>query len=167
MFTENFAAAADKRLLVTSTSRRLETIVVVEAAAFRRTLILPAGATRVVLVPARLQASGVGRATVGIALRATAPVAVVGVNTEVGRSGAYAAMTDAALGFNYRAMAWWPASGEKHVTQLAVVAPEDGTIVTVTPVAGRGIRFEYGGATYEQGVPLTVTLNRLETLQVD
>ena len=56
--------------------------------------------------------------------------------------GAYTVPGTAALGTDFRAMAWWPRSTGKNRGSLSVTATEDNTQVTVNILKGRGVSFD-------------------------
>jgi IgGFc binding protein/Bacterial Ig-like domain (group 1) len=67
----------------------------------------------------------------GIHITAGAPVTVYGLNLLDGTSDAYTAIPTAALGTRYRVASYGPTIGLP--SRLTVVAPSDGTVITVTP----------------------------------
>jgi hypothetical protein len=92
----------------------------------------------------------------GVRVTADTDVAVYGLNQQLFITDAYLGLPVPALGTDHLVTAW-PTSGQLR-SQLAVVAVEDGTAVTITPSVDTGSR--------AAGEPYTVELDRGQTYQL-
>lgn len=95
----------------------------------------------------------------GIRVTADKPFQLYGLSQKQFTTDAYTAIPVAALGTRYRVMSYPNiGSSPSNESQFAIVATRDGTIVTITPAAV--------GGPHPAGVAYTITLDRLQTYQL-
>ena len=105
----------------------------------------------------------------GIEVTSAEPISVQGLSVIRGSTGAYLGLPLAALGTDYRVLAYpnekWHYYASSSGTMAAIVATEDATHVTVLPTADTvaGPDLPQGG---KRGVPFSITLDRLQTFQI-
>ena len=133
---------------------------------FYQDFTIRAAEPRTVTVPGALQASGIQRERKGIYISATEDIEVLAFSGVTGSCGAFNVIPVDALGYNYHAMAWWPARMD-NLGQIGVVATEDNTRVQFNILPSKGVNFKYKGRTYNENTdPLVVMLNKYETIQL-
>ncbi|CAH1245916.1 FCGBP [Branchiostoma lanceolatum] len=162
-FTENMQRdLVDPRLLVAGTTQTPATVdVEVPAAGFKQTFDIKFGEVNTVNVPrVEVELRGSAKQSTGIIITATAEIVVYGVFAESASSDAFLALPTDVLGTEYYAACFNPSSGQP--SQFGVVGVNDGTTVNIVPA--QDVTFD--GTAYTAGQTITVTLDRLETLQV-
>ncbi|KAI8501306.1 hypothetical protein Bbelb_205770 [Branchiostoma belcheri] len=150
-FTENLQRDQhDPKLWVAGTTQTPATVTVeVPGAAFTTTFNIGFGELR-----------GNGVQNTGVHVTASREVVVYGVFVEQATSDAFLALPTDVLGTEYFVSCFTPSGG--YPTQVGVVGTEDGTSVSI--VLKGDVTFD--GQTYTAGQTITVTLNRLQSLQV-
>ncbi len=128
----------------------------VPGAGYFEDFIVDPGITTTITLPVNV-ISNVDDGVHNLAVRVTADtdVVVYGLNRVPFTTDAFAALPVETYGTSYRAMGY---TQSFRPSQLAVVGTVDGTTVTITPKTALGGR--------PAGTPYTVTLNRLETYQI-
>ena len=111
-------------------------------------------------IPAALRGSGVAIESKGVLVQATEEVTVYCVNKQRYSTDAFIAYPVDALGTEYIAVTW---TGKP---TLMVTGITDGTNVTLTFPSTYSSSFYYDGITYEGGMSLMISLNRMETFHI-
>jgi hypothetical protein len=94
-----------------------------------------------------------------IRIAADTPFQLYAISQIQSTTDAYTGIPVAALGTRYRVISYPSiSSGTANASQFAIAGTRDGTIVTITPSVGAGARVA--------GVPYTLTLNRLQSYQL-
>ncbi|XP_035668453.1 IgGFc-binding protein-like isoform X2 [Branchiostoma floridae] len=162
-FTENAQRnGIDPRLVVAGTTQTPATVSVeVPAAGFQQTFDIKFGEVNTVDVPrTAVELRGSATQNTGIIITATDEIVVYGVFAERASSDAFLALPTDVLGTEYYVSCYNPSSNEP--SQFGVVGIRDGTTVNIVPT--QDVTFD--GTAYTAGQTITVTLDRLQTLQV-
>ncbi|KAL4228860.1 hypothetical protein ACF0H5_011900 [Mactra antiquata] len=116
------------------------------------------------LVDESFRMTGSSVSTKGILIQADAEVACYGANKETLSNDVYLGLPTDALGTDYYAVAYSPASVK---TEIGVAAPSDGTNVKITLPSHNGqVDVTFQGNTYHAGDSFNVPLQKYETLQI-
>jgi IgGFc binding protein/PKD domain len=147
------------QLLITSDVANTGTVTI-PGLGFSSNFTLAAGQGTYVEIPiaaAMLTVDGVENT--GIHVTAQSEVTVVGLSYYTASSDGYLGLPTPVLGTNYIVMSWEdPYGGGLNGSEFGIVAPYDGTTVTITPAANAGGRVA--------GQPYTVVLNQGRTYQL-
>ena len=154
-FPQNYNETPNLRLFVTgnvSTTGKVE----VPGIGFSATYSVTPGAITTVVVPsaAESQTSNVVD-NLGIHVTAAEPVTVYGLNEIQFTTDAYLGLPLQILGSEYIVLGY---TGGSFSSEFQVVGTKDGTQVTITPAAA--------ATGHAAGVPYTITLNRLQTYEL-
>ena len=107
--------------------------------------------------------AGTGTSNKGILVTASADVSVYGINKGLYATDGFLALPMDTLGKEYYAISYTP---DGHYCELGIVATKDDTIVHMILPTRNNLRITYKGNTYQQGEIIAVTLDRLETFQL-
>jgi RHS repeat-associated protein len=147
------------QLLITSDVANTGTVTI-PGLGFSANFTLAAGQGNYIDIPvaaAMLTVDGVENT--GIHVAAQSEVTVVGLSYYTASSDGYLGLPTPVLGTNYIVMSWQdPYGGGLNGSEFGIVAPYDGTTVTITPTANAGGRVA--------GQPYTVVLNQGRTYQL-
>ncbi|XXF80458.1 Ig-like domain-containing protein [Myxococcaceae bacterium GXIMD 01537] len=121
--------------------------------------VTPGQVTSVVVPVASMLATYQSAENKGVQVTAAADVTVYGLNRRTASTDAFLGLPVSSLGTEYMALAY-PTTNTSLTSQLAVVATQDATRVTLTPSATT----TSGQAA---GVPFSVTLNKGQTYQMN
>ena len=126
------------------------------------------GSSVTITIPNTLQLSGnAALEGKGILLQASRDVVVFASNQFSTYCGGYQVIPLSSLGTDYYVITEWPAFPYTYsYAQIAVVATDDNTQVVITFNVGKGINVIYNGNTYDENTPLSVTLQKYQTLQL-
>ena len=123
-----------------------------------------------------LRQIGTGKDYKGIYVQARNDVIVYGFNKDTYTNDGFMGLPLDVLGTTYYAVVYWPPVPSSLYTEIGVVATADNTIVKFTfPGEQRGahsydplrrVDIRYNGRMYSNGDTLVVTLDRLDTFQV-
>ncbi len=143
---------------------------------FREEIRLRSGGSEIISFPPSLPLSGSEKSRKGISIVSDQDVSVVGMNKMPGTAGGFLALPDGALGTEYYAVTHYSdpdppnSQNPRSVSQIAVVAPSDGTSVSFAfppnPANPSQTLVQYSGATYKAGDVLKVALQKFETVQI-
>ncbi|XP_066304996.1 IgGFc-binding protein-like isoform X1 [Branchiostoma lanceolatum] len=162
-FTENMQRDLNEpRLLVAGTTQTPATVYVdVLGVGFTTTFSIRFGEVNTVNLPrAAVELRGGASQSTGILVTATEEIVVYGVFAEQASSDAFLALPTDVLGTEYFVSCYNPSSNQP--SQFGVVGVNDGTTVNIVPT--QDVTFD--GTAYTAGQTITVTLDRLRTLQV-
>ncbi|XP_078660357.1 IgGFc-binding protein-like isoform X3 [Branchiostoma floridae x Branchiostoma belcheri] len=162
-FTENMQRDLNEpRLLVAGTTQTPATVTVeVPAAGFQQTFDIKFGEVNTINLPRTgVELRGSDKQNTGILVTATDEIVVYGVFAEQASSDAYLALPTDVLGTEYFVSCYTPSSNQP--SQFGIVGVSDGTTVNIVPKQD----VTFGGTAYTAGQTITVTLDRLQTLQV-
>ena len=102
-----------------------------------------------------------------ISLSASYDIVVFVVNKDRDSCGGYMAIPTDALGFNYYAITWAPETQNgRRNSQIAVIATEDSTDITVKLPDSLSIRVQVNGVTYRGGDDVELSLDQYEVVQL-
>ncbi|KAI8522098.1 hypothetical protein Bbelb_018520 [Branchiostoma belcheri] len=161
-FTENIRRDLhEPRLLVAGTTQTPATVTVeVPAAGFQQTFDIKFGEVNTIHLPRTgVELRGSDTQNTGILVTATDEIVVYGVFAERASSDAYLALPTDVLGTEYFVSCYTPGN---QPSQFGIVGVSDGTTVNIVPTQD----VTFGGTAYTAGQTITVTLDRLQTLQV-
>ncbi|MET0752082.1 MAG: PKD domain-containing protein [Pyrinomonadaceae bacterium] len=101
----------------------------------------------------------------GVHLVSENPVTVYGLNQRIFTSDAFLAIPTQSLGKEYYVLSWGNLGGEQgesslNGTELAVIASEDNTTVTIIPKVSTFENLLQGRVNRPAGIPYTITLNK-------
>ena len=155
-FPTDYSGTPELSLYLAS-DRSAEGTVAIPAIGFAATFSTTPGQVTTVRLPtaAQLSASD-GIESAGVHVTATEAVSVYGLNRIQYTTDAYMGLPTSMLGSEYLVMSHPSLSA--YGSELAVVAPSDGTEVTIVPSVSTGSR--------QQGVAYTLQLDRGETYQL-
>ncbi|XP_019620162.1 PREDICTED: IgGFc-binding protein-like [Branchiostoma belcheri] len=162
-FTENMQRDLNEpRLLVAGTTQTPATVTVeVPSAGFQQTFDIKFGEVNTINLPRTgVELRGSDKQNTGILVTATDEIVVYGVFAERASSDAYLAIPTDVLGTEYFVSCYVPINN--HPSQFGIVGVSDGTTVNIVPTKD----VTFGGTAYTAGQTITVTLDRLQTLQV-
>ncbi|XP_019620166.1 PREDICTED: IgGFc-binding protein-like [Branchiostoma belcheri] len=162
-FTENMQRDLNEpRLLVAGTTQTPATVYVdVLGVGFTTTFSIRFGEVQTVNLPrTAVELRGSASQSTGILVTATEEIVVYGVFAEQASSDAYLALPTDVLGTEYFVSCYTPSSNQP--SQFGIVGVSDGTTVNIVPTQD----VTFGGTAYTAGQTITVTLDRLRTLQV-
>lgn len=102
-----------------------------------------------------------------LALSSTDDIVVFVVNKDRSACGGYMAIPTDVLGFNYYTISWTPESqsGSRN-SQIAIIATEDDTDVTITLPTSSTVRIEYNRRFYRTGDVIELSLNQNQVVQI-
>lgn len=128
-------------------------------------VVLNANEVQKITVPNGIKSPiGTAKGNLGVLVTATEDIVVYGVNLERFSSDAFLALPVKALGYQYYAVTYFPATTS---CEIGVVATSDRTKITFTlPNFGRPVNVEYNNDTYGNGQTFEVTLNKYETFHI-
>jgi hypothetical protein len=133
------------------------------------TVVINPGQSGVARLPTNLMLTS-GEANLegkGIRVQSTADITVFASSTNSPYCGGYQAQPYSVLGRDYFVVTQWsPSPAFGAFSQFAIVATTDNTVVTITFPTGLGININYNGNGYSETQPLTLTMNRLQTFQL-
>ncbi|XP_013411289.1 uncharacterized protein LOC106174328 isoform X4 [Lingula anatina] len=127
--------------------------------------VLAPGESRKVTIPKELRMNGTSKSTKAIYVRATDEVSLQGVNTEQQSTGMFLALPIDAVGSEYYAVCYSPATD----CQFGIAAIHNGTQVTITlplSVSGHFVEVVLDGRTYYGGQTISLDLNAYDTVQI-
>ncbi len=161
VFQRNFNDEKSKlslQLFITS-NETTQVIIEIEGLGFRREVTVRGGTVMNVVLDTAAQVTDYNRPDkLGVHLLSEKPITVYGLNRRFQSTDTFLGLPVEALGTEYRVVAYEKLS-EDFMSQVAVVATEDNTIITMTPTAQTS-----GGR--PRGVPFAITLNRGEVFQI-
>jgi hypothetical protein len=133
------------------------------------TVVINPGQSGVARLPTNLMLTS-GEANLegkGIRVQSTADITVFASSMNSPYCGGYQAQPYSVLGNDYFVVTQWSLfSNFGAYSQFAIVATSDNTVVTITFPAGLGININYNGNGYGETQPLTLTMNKLQTFQL-
>ncbi len=160
-FQRNFTDEKSKlslQLFITG-NETTQIIIEIEGLGFRREVTVRGGTVMNVVIDTAAQVTDYNRPDkLGVHIVSEKPITVYGLNRRFQSTDTFMGLPVEALGTEYRAVGYEKLS-EEFMSQIAVVATEDNTIVTMTPTA-----LTSGGRS--RGVPFAITLNRGEVYQI-
>lgn len=122
------------------------------------------GQVKKTLIDVVFRMTGSSVSSKALLVQADAEIACYGANKETLSNDVYLGLPVDALGTDYYAMAFSPASIK---TELGIASTEDGTSVKVTLPSGNGpLDIVFKGKTYHAGDVITVPLGKYDTLQL-
>ncbi|XP_053380418.1 uncharacterized protein LOC123539868 isoform X2 [Mercenaria mercenaria] len=128
------------------------------------TFTLKVGQVQKTLVDSELQMTGSCVSSKSILIKADAEIACYGANKQTLSNDVYLALPVDALGTDYYAMAYSPASVK---TQLGIVSTVDSTDVRVTLPVGHGnVDVLFNGITYHAGDVINIIVQKYDTVQL-
>jgi RHS repeat-associated protein len=156
MFTQNFSDInqATQRLFITSPVATSGTVTIPGLNFSQNFTVAANSVTTVNLGLVSAAISDQVESNRGIHVTSQQPVTVYGLNQRTFTSDAFLALPVPALGTDHFVASWGNLSFQ-FLSEFGIVAPENGTIVTITPSATTGSRLA--------GVPYNVTLNQGQT----
>jgi hypothetical protein len=155
-FPTNFSGTTEQTLFITG-AEATSGDVSIPGLAFTQAFSVTPGAVTTVALPAGTQMSDTGTEDKGVHITAGKEVVVYGLNRQRFTTDAFLGLPVDVLGTAYTVLGWGPGAGG--TSEFSVVAPSDGTEVTITPsVDGEGGR--------TAGTPFVVNLNQGQQFQL-
>ncbi len=157
-FMQNYNQTPNLRIFVTSDVATTGTVAVPGISFSQAFSVTPGAITTVVVPPAAESTTSGVIDKKGIHVTALQPVTVYGLNEIPFTTDAYLGLPAPLLGKDYIVLGFNGIPGYAAYSEFQVVGSTDGTEVTITPTAS--------AAGHAAGVPFTITLNQLQTYEL-
>ena len=155
-FMQNYSGTPNLRLFITGSVATTGTVSVPGIAFSQDYLVTPGTITTITIPPAAESSTNGVIDSKGIHVTALQPVTVYGLSEIPQTTDAYLGLPAPLLGTDHIVLGY---SGDGvYPSEFQVVASQDGTTVTITPTTA--------AAGHVAGVPFSITLNKLQTYQL-